>query len=130
MRWLSFAVSVLLLAIGLVVFPAPPSPLGLAIFMLGLLLFLDCSWGSSIGYVAWGGLETRSKEIATDFYRLNNAKWRYLLASMIAGVNGAVAAAGTAEEVQVFVAFGSIALFVLYQLFDMYRCRKRVSEAS
>lgn len=40
---------------------------------------------SSINYVAWGGLKTHSKEIATDFYRLNNAKWRYLLASVVAG---------------------------------------------
>jgi hypothetical protein len=128
MRWLSFAVSVVLLAVGFVAFPAPPSPLGLGVFMLGVLLLLDWSWESSIGYAAWGGLETRSKDIKTDFYRIDHAKWRYLLASVIAGVNGAIAATSASEVMQAVVLIGSAALFALYGLFDILRCRKRVSD--
>ncbi len=128
MRWLSFTVSVVLLAIGFVAFPAPPSPLGLGVFMLGVLLLLDWSWDSSIGYAAWGGLETRSKEITTDFYRLDNAKWRYLLAIVIAGFNGAVAATSASEVVQAVVLIGSVALFALFGLIDILRSRKRVSK--
>lgn len=127
-RWLSFAASVALLAIGFAAFPAPASPLGLAVFMLGILLLLDWSWESSIGYAAWGGLETRSDEITADFYRIENAKWRYLMAFVIAGTNATVAAKSDSEELQPVVLMGSVTLFSLYGLIEVFRCRKRASK--
>ena len=128
MRWTSFAASVVLLTIAFVAFPTPPPPLGLAVLILGSLLLLDCSWDSSIGFASWGGLETRSEEITTEFYRMERARWRYLLAVVMAAVTATVAAKNASEEVQMAVLIGSIALFALYGLTDILRCRKRVSQ--
>lgn len=128
MRWLSLGVSVVLLATGIIAFPAPPSPLGVAVFGLGILLLLDWSWESSIGYAVWGGSEGRADEITADFYSLDNAKWRYLLAIVVAGMNGTVAATSASEATQIAVLIGSLTLFVGYGLVDIFRCRKRLTK--
>jgi hypothetical protein len=100
----------------------------MGLFSLGVLILIDWSWERSLGYAAWG-METRTHEIVADFYDFENAKWRYILASLVAGALAASFAFTASEEIQAAFLVGGCALFGVASFAGILRSRRRVLRA-
>jgi len=129
MRWVSFTVGAVLVAASLLSFPAPPSALGMGVIALGLMLLLDWSMQSCIVFVSLGGLELRSEEIETDFYLPERAKWRYLLALVLAVTLAAIIGFSASEIVHLTALVGGFVIFGLFGFAGILKSRQRVSRA-
>ena len=91
---------------------------------LGLLLMTDSAW--AMGAVTLSaGLESHKDEIEADFYDIEHAKWRYLLAIVIAGANGGALSFSDSNEFQTWVSVGGFSLFAAFGLASVFRARQR-----
>jgi len=101
----------------------------MGVIALGLMLLLDWSMQSCIVFVSLGGLELRSEEIETDFYLPERAKWRYLLALVLAVTLAAIIGFSASEIVHLTALVGGFVIFGLFGFAGILKSRQRVSRA-
>ena len=125
MRLGLLAVSISLMAIGILAFPPSLIPVALGVAFLGLFLLLDWSLQESMSYAAYG-MEDRVDEIEADFYDFKNARWRYALAIVISVAVAVWSELSHSDQADVIVIVSSVVLFGLSALVSILRARGRV----
>ncbi|MBA4354256.1 MAG: hypothetical protein C0409_06145 [Novosphingobium sp.] len=125
MRWRLLALSFSLIAIAMLAFASPSSPVAVGLFSLGALLLIDWSWEQVLRHAVWG-METRTDEIVADFCDLDNARWRYTVAIIVSVALALSFHLSSSEQFQASVLIGGFAIFGVASLVSTLRSRRRV----